>query len=29
MLDHVIVGDGRFYSSADEGQLPEERRDDR
>jgi len=24
----VIVGDGRYYSFADEGQLPEERRDD-
>lgn len=28
LLDHVIVGDGRYYSFADEGQLPDERRDD-
>ena len=26
--DHVIVGDGRYYSFADEGQLPDARRDD-
>ena len=25
LLDHVIIGDGRYYSFADEGQLPEER----
>ena len=28
MLDHVIIGDGLFYSFADEGQLPEEPRHD-
>ena len=28
MLDHIIIGDGRYYSFADEGKLPEARRDD-
>ena len=28
LLDHVIVGDGRYYSFADEGKLPGKRRDD-
>ena len=28
MLDHVIVGDGTYYSFADEGQIPTEKRDD-
>ncbi len=28
LLDHVIVGEGVYYSFADEGRLPRERRDD-
>jgi len=28
LLDHVIVGEGRYYSFADEGKLPSEPRDD-
>ncbi|HUT37609.1 MAG TPA: DNA repair protein RadC [Planctomycetota bacterium] len=28
LLDHVILGEGRHYSFADEGQLPEGKRDD-
>jgi len=28
LLDHVVVGETRHYSFADEGQLPQQRRDD-